>query len=450
MIGFMRSKIEFLKRLTALLVGLLLSLAPRLAAADPPPRSGSLLAAMEAEVRALVASVAPSVVTIRSACRTAGGHSRAASSSLSIGSGIILDSLGRILTSTRVIEDADDYWVETSDERIFPAALVGTGGEVAVLEINATNLKPAQLLENADLEVGSFVAAVGNSYGYAGGLTWGEVNGFRPDGTIQLSLGVPAGSSGGALVDTRGRVVGMVKAKISEPFYLEAPSVAGDAKGPAASGRRLELPTSSVSLAIPIATALRTVERLIGGGASAAGYIGVYVQDLTAWQAAHFRIDQGALVIGVVPGSPAQTYGLLPGDVIMNVGGIRVTSERRFKQMIAESRPGDRVTLDLLRGGQALKLTLVAAKVEWPALDDGAPTASTTPPGDFSDAETPERHDVVEADPRAERAALKNMPLLPASASLSPNPVEARLQLLEHALDSLQQEVQKLRKSGRP
>jgi len=447
----MRIKTEFRNRLPVLLAGLVVGLVPTLGMAGPQPRPVGVLAAMESEVRQLVASVAPSIVTIRSACRSSAGHNRAASSSLNIGSGIILDSLGRILTSARVVENADDYWVETFDERIFPAALVGTSGEVAVLEINATNLKPAQLVENSDLEVGSLVAAVGNSYGYAGGLTWGEVNGFRPDGTIQLSLGVPAGSSGGAVVDIHGRVIGMVKAKISEPFYLDPPSAPGDARGAAsASGRRLELPTSSVSLAIPTATAMRTVERLIGGGTATAGYVGVYVEDLTAWQAAHFRVDQGALVIGVVPGSPAQTYGLLPGDVIIKVGGEQVSSERHFKQLIAQSNPGDRLTLDLLRGGQPLKLTLVAAKTEWPVLDDASSAGSPPSAGDFSEPQNPERHDVVEADLHSDRAAQKGTPASAASPTLIPNPLEARIQLLEHALDSLQREVHELHKSGHP
>ncbi len=409
---------------------------------------GSVLSALEREVRGLVDAVAPSVVTIRSACRHTGVGAGSGPSSLSIGSGIILDTTGRILTSVRVIENADEFWVETFDERIFPATLLGTSGDVSVLQIEATRLLPARIGDASLLDVVSFVAAVGNSYGFACGLAWGEVNGFRPDGTVQLSLGVSAGSSGGAIVDTRGNVVGLIKAKISEPYYLDAPNVPGQTGAPFVS-RRIELPTSSVSLAIPINTALRLARNVSETGAGAPAYVGVYVDDLTGWQAKHFKTDQGVLIIGIVDGSPAARYGLSKGDIIRSVGLEPVGSVSRFRQVIVQSQPGERLTFDILREGRPLKVSLEMARAEMPDLNEP----------------------IEAAPPSAARA----IPVLPVNASRAsavmtsedqensvspatgqfgmrsyPRDTEARLLLLERVVDSLMREIESLRPVQRP
>ncbi|MEW5700619.1 MAG: trypsin-like peptidase domain-containing protein [Candidatus Zixiibacteriota bacterium] len=410
-----------------------------------PP--GSLLQALEHELRTVVDAVSPSVVTIRSACRMDSGRTpKAGSSSLSVGSGVIMDTLGRILTTSRVIEDADDFWVESADGRLFQATLLGTHGDVAVLQITATNLVPARFGDGANLGVGSFVAAIGNSYGYSGGLSWGEVNGFRPDGTIQMSLGVSAGSSGGALVNSRGEVIGLVKAKISEPFYVDPLLLpAGEGRGSVTvPGRRLELPTSSVSLAIPITVALRAAGRVTDVGFEAPAYIGVYVEDLTGWYAAHFKTENGVLVTGVVEHTPAARFGIKQGDVIVTVDRQVVPSVRRFRQIISQSRPGQRLMIDLLRGGKPLKVALEAGRADLPELQvSTAPSSSALGPSGGSPFWLPSA--IVQ-----DRLARPDRPGLGAAPKGDQEPTDwaQRLRRLEQIVDSLQQELSALRHTG--
>lgn len=420
------------------------------ASAQDMPRGGSILSALEREVRGLVDAVSPSVVTIRSTCKHAAGNPNQGPSSLSVGSGIILDTTGRILTSARVVENSDEYWVETYDERIFPAILLGTSGDISVLQIEAARLSPARIGDAAQLDVGSFVAAVGNSYGFACGLAWGEVNGFRPDGTVQLSLGVSAGSSGGAIVDTRGNVVGLIKAKISEPFYLDAPNVPGQTGAPFVS-RRIELPTSSVSLAIPINTALRLARNVSETGVGAPAYVGVYIEDLTGWQAEHFKTNEGVLIIGVVEGSPASRYGLSKGDIIRSVGTERVGSVSRFRQVIVQSQPGERLTFDILREGRPLKVSLEMARADMPdlnepidALPPSAARAIPVHPVNASRASA-----VVTSDAEGIPASAQQSRSETRSTSVSAN-TDARLFMLERMVDSLMREVETLRKGKSP
>jgi serine protease Do len=348
-----------------------------------------------------------------------------------------------------VVENADEYWVETFDERIFPAVMLGASGDIAVLQIEASGLVPAEFGDAGDLGVGSFVAAIGNSYGFACGLAWGEVNGFRPDGTIQLSLGVSAGSSGGAIVDTKGRVVGLIKAKISEPYYLDAPAAPGSTGSPFVS-RRLELPTSSVSLAIPVGTALRLARNVSETGAGAPAYVGVYVEDLTGWQVEHFKTNQGVLVIGVVEGTPADRYGLASGDIIRAVGSDEVNSVRRFRQVIAQSRPGERITFDVLREGRPLRVMLEMARGEMTDLNA---------PIDDLPQSAPRAIPIVPVTSDRTKVAVKavnteGIPVHETSSAIDQRAAyrdtDARLQMLERVVDSLMHEIQTLRRQQTP
>lgn len=425
--------------------------APSQAGDAAPPLTA--LQALEHDVQSLVASVSPSVVTIRSSCRGRGREAAVGARSLSIGSGVVIDTLGHILTTARVVQDADDFWVEARDGRVFQGVMMGASGEVAVLRVEGSGLPPAQFSDESGLTVGSLVAAVGNSYGYAGGLSWGEINGFRPDGTIQMSLGVPAGSSGGALVDTRGQVVGLIKAKLSEPYFLDPLILPlGEGRSPVSvPARRLELPTSSVSLAVPIGVALRSAARITESQAAAPPYLGVYLQDLTGWYTAHFKTDSGVLVTDIVANSPAQQYGVLRGDVVTAVDRQPVSTVRRLLQMVAQSEPGQRMALDLIRGGKPLRVTLVVGRGNIPTLDGASePATAANPPPNGPPAPPfglPVSMEAVDAptDVNVRTAG---------HGVFAPHPdgadCERRCQRVERMIDSLQQELAILRRSIHP
>jgi len=416
-------------------------------------RAFSVLQLFERDLRGIVSAVAPSLVTVRgtqSAERTRVSHG-VPSPSMSVGSGIVLDSNGTILTCSRVVEGSDDFWVETADGRLFQAALLGSSDEVAVLQIKVRGLKPPQFGDAADLGVGSLVGAIGNSYGYSGGVSWGEVNGFRPDGTIQLSLGVAPGSTGGALVNSRAEVVGLVKAKISEPFYLDPLQCPTGKEFGAVTvpGRRLELPTSSVSLAVPIQAALRAAERVIATGVGPRAYVGIYVEDLTGWYVAHFKTSEGVLVSGVVEKTPAQQSGLLEGDVITVVDRQRIRSVRHFRQVVSQARPGQRMLFDMIRGGMPLKLVVELGRADAPNLGM-TPRGSAPAYPNLAGATSDRMARPAAVTPLQGNMAAKALDLpqtldSDGLSSIRAADFERRLLALQRTADSLKQELLRLR-----
>ncbi|MBD3297831.1 MAG: PDZ domain-containing protein [candidate division Zixibacteria bacterium] len=418
-------------------------------ASDSDSGSVSLLQVLEREMRSVIQSVSPSVVTIRATRSVnAGSDTDPASSAMSVASGIVLDSTGMIMTVPSVVLGADDYWIETFDGRLFQAVMVGASEDVAVLQVRkGRDFVPARLGSSDDLGVGSFVVSLGNSYGFAGGAAWGEVNGFRPDGTIQLSLGVSPGNTGGAVVNTRGLVIGMVRAKISEPFYLDPMYCrTGEKKNLVQlPGRRLELPTSPVSLAVPIQTAVREAQRILEAGTEARAYVGVYVDDLTGWYALHFKTTDGVLVTGVVNRTPADRSGLQQADVITSVDGVPVRSVQQFRQLVAQATPGQRLQFDIVRGGQALKLMVETASSGMTHLSptDGSsrpyPTAAVGRQASAVQLSTGSSSPTVRATPNAEE---------PMTAGGPPETEwEAVLDSLRRTIDSLRQEVHQLKRS---
>ncbi|MEW5873583.1 MAG: S1C family serine protease [Candidatus Zixiibacteriota bacterium] len=404
----------------------------------------SILRALESEMRSIVESVAPSVVTIRATHSASGEFPVGIDRSMSVGSGVFLDSTGLIMTSSGVVSGADDFWIETYDGRLYQGILLGASDEIALLQIKGCRIVPAHFGDALDLGVGSMVAAVGNSYGYACGVSWGEVNGFRPDGTIQMTLGISAGSSGGAVVNTAGRIVGLVRAKISEPFYLDPVYCqTGKDKTPISlPGRRLELPTSAVSLAIPIQSALRSAHRILEAGTEPRAYLGVYVDDLRGWYAAHFKTSEGVLVTGVVGQTPAEAAGLRQGDLITAIDHQPVGSMLRFRQVVAQTSPGQRLQFDVVRSGQSLKIVVEAGRADAPhlaATDRKSRPFPVSPAASVyseSKATPVSAEEVVPA--RRQTVAAKTGQHQPGGAS---EDWVARLNAMQCIIDSLRQEL---------
>lgn len=352
---------------------------------------GGILQLLEREIQATVEKLGPSVVTIRAIT-----HSPAASAeypdarqgtatSTFIGSGVVLDSSGHILTTALVAEGRDRFLVELPDTRVYEAMLVGknTAADVAILRTIAPGLRPPVWGNSDDLRSGSIIIVMGNSYGCPQSVTWGTINGFRPDGTtIQLNAPVTAGNSGGAVINSAGEVVGLIKAKVSESSGVPAMRI----RRPEDPSERwslppfkIELPTSGVALAVPINVALDVAERVLGGGGDDYPYLGVYVTDLHSVLAQYYHTNQGVVVGGVVENTPAQKYGLERGDLIQAFNQVPVQSVRHFRQLIAGSAPGDRVLLDVLRGGTTtIKVKLVMGRAGTPSyLKEGQPAGES-------------------------------------------------------------------------
>jgi serine protease Do len=318
------------------------------------------LSSLEEDITSLVESVKPSLVTIETEAQSARKKSVP---STFVGSGIIYTSDGYILTSASVAGGRNILTVTLPDQRSLKGKLVGTDQEsnLAVLKVEATGLVPAKLGDSDRIRVGSWLTVVGNSYGLPNAVALGLVNGVRKDGFIQMSANVSPGNSGGPVLDTYGRVIGLVAAKLSEPSYIGALEVYSDLnnkKTITIPARQIEIPSSGVSLALPANKVKFLADRIIKYGTVRRGYLGIYPEDVDRTLAGKYGVNTGVLVSGVVKGSPAQTAGLEDGDVIIEFGGARVENAAHIRQLIKNKIAGENVQLEILRDGQVNKLSV--------------------------------------------------------------------------------------------
>jgi Do/DeqQ family serine protease len=279
-----------------------------------------------------------------------------------LGSGVIVSADGYILTNHHVFDGAEEITVELTDGRSFKAKVVGTDApsDLAVLKIEGRNF-PALPLGNSDqVRVGDIVLAVGNPMGVGQTVTMGIISakgratGLGDGGFedfLQTDAPINHGNSGGALVSTRGELVG-INSQILSP-----------------SGGNI-----GIGFAIPANMAHHVFESLISDGRVHRGMLGVTVQPVTADVARSLRLDTvgGALISNVTPKGPAAKAGLQRGDVVTAVNGIKVTDSNSLRNHVAGLDPGSKVTLSVVRDGQ--EKTLTATLDELPSQ-----TADATP-----------------------------------------------------------------------
>jgi len=267
------------------------------------------------------------------------------------GSGFIISADGLILTNAHVVRDARNVTVKLADRREFEASVLGVdpATDVAVLRIQAANLPTVQLGEPSQLAVGDYVLAIGSPFGFEQSATSGIVSAkgrSLPGDTyvpfIQTDVAVNPGNSGGPLFDARGRVVG-----INSQIYSRTGGYQG------------------LSFAIPIDVAVRVKDQILATGSVRHARLGVTVQELNQGLAESFKLDSpsGALISSVAPGSAAEKAGLRPGDVVLSLNGQRIERSGDLAAMVGESRPGDRVNLEVIRQGERQQMTAVLAEL---------------------------------------------------------------------------------------
>ena len=263
------------------------------------------------------------------------------------GSGVIVDARrGYVLTNNHVVAEADAIEVTTRDDQRYPARLVGRdpGTDIAVLQIQGQGFQAVQLGDSNRLQVGDYVVAIGNPFGLGQTVTSGIVSalgrgGLRVEGYedfIQTDASINPGNSGGALVDLRGRLVGINTA-------ILAPS--GGNVG--------------IGFAVPINMARAVMDQLIEYGEVRRGRIGIAVQDLTPEIAGALQVGvaEGAVVAQVEPGSPAERAGLKRGDVVVALDGVQIHSATQVRNHVGLKRVGQAVALTIQRNGSRRVLT---------------------------------------------------------------------------------------------
>ena len=259
-----------------------------------------------------------------------------------VGSGVIFDEAGHIITNNHVVEDARDIRVTLPDGRTFPAKLIGTDRrtDLAVIKIEGANLPAARLGDSDKLRIGEWVVAIGNALGLEGGptVTAGvvgalnrsitEPNGEYLENLIQTDAAINPGNSGGPLINLSGDVVGINTA------------IASEAQG--------------IGFAISISAARPIVGDLVSYGRVIRPFLGIQSQAVTPAVATRYdlSVKEGLLILAVERGTPASRAGLLQGDVISAIDGERVGNMRDLRAILDKHKPGDTVQLTIIRTGR--------------------------------------------------------------------------------------------------
>ena len=321
-------------------------------------------------VAAVAQQVGPAVVSVRT--------------DQGLGSGVVYDPSGLILTNAHVVAGAQSITIGMVDGRHFAGKVVGsdTGFDVAVIKIDGTNLPTATLGVSANLQVGDAVVAIGNPFGFDHTLTTGVVSALnRPvsegqgsynQPMVQTDAAINPGNSGGPLLDINGQVIGITT-------LVAAPQ---------------GIPAQGLGFAVPADTAKRIADQLVQSGKvthSGQPFLGVSLGDINRPDTtpgfpgqpsipglpglpggrrgqqpgtrptpvpAPSGVDHGALVGDVQAGSPAATAGVQVDDVIVNIDGFDIYNPDELLARLVLHKPGDQVAITVIRGGQSTNLNL--------------------------------------------------------------------------------------------
>jgi S1-C subfamily serine protease len=336
--------------------------------AQTPPRVIVETAERGFDAAEVYREASPGVVTIRSIFDSGAAE----------GSGFVLDEGGRIVTNAHVVTDggggqrrpAEQVFVEFPDRNVLPARIVGFDpfADVALLEVNPDGfeLHPLELGDDRDLVVGQPVAAIGSPFGEQQSLSVGVVSAtdrsvesltrFQIDGAIQTDASINPGNSGGPLLDAAARVIGINQ-------QIETSSGAND----------------GVGFAVPVSAIKRSIAQLERDGEADYAYIGVSTQPLYPQLARKLGLETeyGGLLDEIVPDGPADEAGLqgsdgrlrfqagayrTGGDVILAIEGHKVVGPNDLARYIATYKPGETVTLEVLRDGKRIEIEVTLGK----------------------------------------------------------------------------------------
>ena len=326
------------------------------------PKQVASLEALNRERRALVSSVIPSIVAVktskkigvrrqygldpfefffRNQQRAFRNPSEEALVQNSLGSGVIVTNEGHIITNNHVVDQVDEIEVQLSDGRTKKARLVGVDSQVdlAVLKIDDPGVKPLKLADSDTVQAGDFVLAIGNPFGFEETVTDGIISSKgRPNRTdvfgdlLQTNAAINPGNSGGPLINLRGEVVGINAAIISR---------SGGSQG--------------IGFAIPSNTVRMAIESLLKQGRIIRGYLGIRAR--APQPAQNSTESEGVVVDEVIPGSPAAQAQLQKGDTLRKFNGHEVKSFPALRSLVAQAELNKKIDLEVVRDGKSMTVT---------------------------------------------------------------------------------------------
>ena len=331
-------------------------------ASDPPidAKQVASLQSLNSERRALISSVVPSVVAVKTSKKIAvrrqneldpfefffrrpQGFRNPNEEALvenALGSGVIVSNEGHIITNNHVVDQVDEIEVQLSDGRTEKARLIGADSQVdlAVLKIDNPGVKPLKLADSDMVQAGDFVLAIGNPFGFDETVTDGIISSrMRPNRAdvfgdlLQTNAAINPGNSGGPLINLRGEVVGINTAIISR---------SGGSQG--------------IGFAIPSNTVRTALESLLKNGRIIRGYLGIQSVPQAGQSASK---TDGVLVDRVIPGSPADEAHLQKGDTIRKFDGRDVKSFSDLRTLVSQTELNKKVDLEVVRDGKPMTVS---------------------------------------------------------------------------------------------
>lgn len=374
------------------------------------PKEVATLDALNRERRALVGSVIPSVVSIKTSKRVPmrrqygmdpfeffyrnsrqfRNPNEQAMVQNSLGSGVVVSAEGHVITNNHVVDQVDEIEVQMSDGRTKKARLVGADSQVdlAVLKIEDPGVKPLKFGDSDSVQAGDFVLAIGNPFGFEETVTDGIISSKgrpnRVDGFgdfIQTNAAINPGNSGGPLINLRGEIVGINTAIISR---------SGGSQG--------------IGFAIPANSVKSALESLLKQGRIIRGYLGIQMRTLQNGQTD--QDTNGVVVEDVIPGSPAAEAQIQRGDVIRKFDGREVKTFGELRSLVSQVELNKKVELEVVRNGKPMK---VAAEIKEQPVDyltaRAAPRqprpSPQSPPQATPDPQSPLEEDLQDTAPLA-------------------------------------------------
>jgi len=273
---------------------------------------------------------------------------------MALGSGVIVHHDGTILTNHHVIDGAEQIQVELTNHRVFKAKVVGSDppSDLAVLKIDAKDLDALSLGNSDQVRVGDIALAIGNPLGLGQTVTAGIISAKGratglSDGSfedfLQTDAPINQGNSGGALINTRGELIGINSQILST------------------SGGNI-----GIGFAVPSNMAQNVLDQILEGGKVHRGQLGVSIQPMTPELASKFGLSdvQGVLVNSVIPNGPAAKAGLRQGDVIVDFNGAAVTDGNTLRNHVASTAPGTKVNLGIFRDHQKQQIQVTLGEYQ--------------------------------------------------------------------------------------